>query len=66
MGLVQTMADSCSFADKAKELKKCSEIDQGIINQILRQVMECVYFIRDYCKDKSFGVETHMFYLLQD
>jgi hypothetical protein len=55
MGLVQTMADSCSFADEAEELKRCSERDRDIINQILRQVMECAYFIRDYC-NKSFGM----------
>jgi hypothetical protein len=56
MGLVQTMADSCTFADEAEELKQCSERDQDTINQILRQVMECAYFIRDYCRDKSFGM----------
>jgi uncharacterized protein YeeX (DUF496 family) len=55
MGLVQTMADSCSFADEAEELKKRSERDRDIINQILRQVMECAHFIRDYCT-KSFGM----------
>jgi hypothetical protein len=56
MDLVQTMVDSCSFANEAEELKKRSERDQEIINQILRQVMECAYFIRDYCRDKSFGM----------
>jgi hypothetical protein len=54
--LVQTMADSCSFAEEGEELTKRSKRDQDIINQILRQVMECAYFIRDYCRDGSFGM----------
>jgi hypothetical protein len=54
--LVQMMADSCSFADEAKELEKRSKADQEIINQILRQVTECAYFIWYYCKDQSFSM----------
>jgi hypothetical protein len=50
------MADSCSFAEEGEELKKRSKRDQEIINQILHQVMECANFIRDYCRDKSFGM----------
>jgi hypothetical protein len=56
MGLVLAMANSCSFADEAEELKKRSKRDQEIINQILHQVIECTFFIRDYCKDKSFSM----------
>jgi hypothetical protein len=56
MDLVQIMADSCSFAEEGEELKKRSKRDQDIINQILHQVMECANFIRDYCRDKSFGM----------
>jgi hypothetical protein len=56
MALVRTMANSCSFADEAEELKNRSKIDQDIMNQILHQVMECAYFIRDYCRDESFGM----------
>jgi hypothetical protein len=52
------MGDTCSFADEGEELKKRSKRDQEIINQILRQVMECAYFIRDYCRDKSFGMRN--------
>lgn len=49
------MADSCSFADNAAELNDRSEQFDTIASQILQQVMECAYFIRDYCQDTSFG-----------
>jgi hypothetical protein len=49
------MAGSCSFADEASELKSRSARDRDIINQIIHQIIESAYFIRDYCRDKSFG-----------
>jgi len=58
--LVQTMKDSFSFVVKAKELKKYLEAEQGIIKQILHQVMECAYFIRDYCRDQ-FSMRKSLF-----
>lgn len=54
-GLVLTMGDSCSFADNIEELKHRSDQFHTIAGQILQQVMECGFFIRDYCKDTSFG-----------
>ena len=60
MELVQTMEDSFSFVVNAEELKKYLEAEQGIIKQILHQVMECAYFIRDYCRG-HFGMRKSLF-----
>lgn len=49
------MADACSFAEDAEELKDHSEQFHTIAGKILQQVMECAYFIRDYGKDTSFS-----------
>jgi hypothetical protein len=53
--LVLIMAESCSFADEADILKTYWKKDEEIIDQLLRQLMECAYFIRDYCKDEYLG-----------
>lgn len=50
------MNDSCSFADDAGELKGRLERFHVTIGQILGQVIECAYFIRDYCQDTALGM----------
>ena len=54
LDLVQTMDDTYSLVlVSAHELKKHSVL-QDVINQILKQTIECGYFIRDYVQH-SFG-----------
>ena len=54
LDLVQTMDDTYSLVlVSADELKKHSVL-QDVINQILKQTIECGYFIRDYVRH-SFG-----------
>ena len=54
LDLVQTMDDTYSLVlVSAEELKKHSVL-QDVINQILKQTIECGYFIRDYVRP-SFG-----------
>ena len=53
LGLVTAMEETYSFAISAKELKK-DEMLQDVINQILRQTIECGYFIQEYTR-RNFG-----------
>ena len=53
LGLVTAMEETYSFAMSVKELKNDERI-QDIINQILRQTIECGYFIQEYTR-RNFG-----------
>ena len=55
LGLVTAMEETYSFAISAKELKK-DEMLQDVINQILRQTIECGYFIQEYMRRNFVGV----------
>ena len=51
--LVTAMEESYSLAISVNELKKDERL-QDIINQILRQTIECGYFIQEYTR-RNFG-----------
>jgi hypothetical protein len=51
--LVATMETTYSFVISADELKK-SPVLQDIIEQILKQTIECGYFIQEYTQ-QNFG-----------
>lgn len=63
------MDDGCSFADDAGELKPRLERFHAVVCQILEQVIECAYFIRDFCQDIALGmyaIHSHPFLRLND
>jgi hypothetical protein len=49
------MVDVYSFVDEAEPLKKF-ETQKRILVQMAQQTMECGYFIRDYARNKNFGI----------
>ena len=53
LDLVMAMEETYSLAMSVKELKNDERI-QDIINQILRQTIECGYFIQEYTR-RNFG-----------
>jgi len=58
LDLVTAMEETYSLTISANELKKDEKL-QDIINQILRQSIECGYFIQEYTR-RNFG-ETSSF-----
>ena len=53
LDLVTAMEETYSLAILVSELKKDERL-QDIINQILRQTIECGYFIQEYTR-RNFG-----------
>ena len=53
LGLVKAMEDAYSFVVSADELKSHS-VHQDIMEEILKQTIECGYFIQGYAR-RSFG-----------
>jgi hypothetical protein len=48
MGLVETMEEVCSFVDVIKSVPNRLQHLEDIINDILKQMVECSIFIREY------------------
>ena len=53
--LIETMADVYSFVQEAESLKKI-ESHKQILLHMAQQTVECGYFIRDYARNKNFGM----------
>ena len=53
LGLIKAMEDTYSFVVSADELKSHSVL-QDIMEEILKQTIECGYFIQSYTR-RSFG-----------
>jgi hypothetical protein len=53
--LVETMADAYSFVQEAESLKEIASHKQ-ILLRMAQQTVECGYFIRDYARNKIFGM----------
>jgi hypothetical protein len=53
LDLVTTMEDTYSFVASADELKK-NPVLQSVVEQILKQTIECGYFIQEYTR-RNFG-----------
>ena len=49
MNLVTTMEETYSFVASVDELKKESNL-QDIVKRILKQMIECGYFIQEYMR----------------
>lgn len=63
------MNDCCSFADDVAKLKGRLEQFCATVCQLLGQVIECAYFIRDYSQDIALGmyaIYSHPFHRLND
>jgi hypothetical protein len=54
LGLVTAMEDTYSFEASADELKE-NDVLQGIVEQLLKQTIECGYFIQEYMRRNSGG-----------
>jgi hypothetical protein len=55
LDLLTTMEDTYSFIVSVDELKK-SPVLQDIVEQILKQTIECGYFIQEYARHNFGGV----------
>lgn len=59
------MSESCSFAEHPADLNDRSELFRATIRRIMEQVIECAYFIRDYCQDTTSGVQDSIIVYIQ-
>ena len=55
LDLVATMEDTYSFVDSMDELKK-NRVLQDVVEQILKQTIECGYFIQEYMRHNFGGM----------
>jgi len=56
--LVEKMDESCKVVEDAASLRDRSQRSDEIIGKILLQVIQCTYFIREYCGQRSFGMHV--------
>jgi hypothetical protein len=55
LDLITTMEDTYSFMDSMDELRK-NRVLQDIVEQILKQTIECGYFIQEYMRHNFRGM----------
>ena len=53
--LVGEMDESCKAAMEAAPLRDQSGRSKEIVVKILLQVIQCTYFVKEYCSERSFG-----------
>ena len=53
--LVEEMDESCKAATEAAPLRDQSGRSNEIVVKILLQVIQCTYFVKEYCSERSFG-----------
>jgi hypothetical protein len=58
--LVTTMEDTYSFVDSMDELRK-NRVLQNIVEQVLKQTIECGYFIQEYMRHNLGGMWRFIF-----
>ncbi|TFK52691.1 hypothetical protein OE88DRAFT_1807559, partial [Heliocybe sulcata] len=58
LDLVSTMHDTFNFVEDAQPLPDCLKHQKDIILQMLRQSIECGYFIQKYAKDQQFFIRA--------
>ena len=54
--LVEEMDESCKAATEAAPLRGQSGRSNEIVVKILLQVIQCTYFVKEYCSERSFGM----------
>ena len=60
LNLVMTMEGTYSFVDSMEELRK-NHVLQDIVEQILKQTIECGYFIQEYMRHNFGGMWRFLF-----
>jgi hypothetical protein len=60
LDLVTMMEDTYSFVDSMDELRK-NRVLQNIVEQILKQTIECGYFIQEYMRHNFTGMWRFLF-----
>ena len=50
------MDESCKAAQDAAPLRDQSKRSGEIVVKILTQVIQCTYFVKEYCSERSFGM----------
>ena len=53
--LIGEMDESCKAAQDAAPLRDHSKRSGEIVIKILTQVIQCTYFVKGYCSERSFG-----------
>jgi hypothetical protein len=54
------MDESCKVAQDAAPLRDQSQRSDKIITKILIQVIQCTYFVKEYCSERSFGMHENI------
>jgi hypothetical protein len=54
--LVGEMDESCKVAQDAASLRDHSQRSNDIVLKILQQVVQCTYFVKEYCSKRCFGM----------
>ena len=50
------MDESCKVAQDAAPLRDQSQRSNDIVLKILLQVVQCTYFVKEYCSERRFGM----------
>ena len=50
------MDESCKIAQDAAQLRNQSQRSNEVVLDILQQIVECAYFVKEYCGERRFGM----------
>jgi hypothetical protein len=59
--LIGEMDESCKAAQDAELLRDQSQRSNEIVVKILMQIIQCTYFVKEYCSERSFGMRENIF-----
>ena len=59
--LIGEMDESCKAAQDSASLRDQSQRSGEIVAKILIQVIQCTYFVKEYCSERSFGMHENTF-----
>ena len=54
------MDESCKAAQDAAPLRDQSQRSREIVVKVLIQVIQCSYFVKEYCGERSFGMHENI------
>ena len=57
--LIGEMDESCKAAQDAAPLRDHSQRSGEIVVKILIQIIQCSYFVKEYCSERSFGMREN-------
>ena len=58
--LIGEMDESCKAAQDAAPLRDQSRRSGEIVVKILIQVIQCSYFVKEHCSERSFGMHDNI------